>query len=118
MTELEQIFFELIRVSIGTQDLLSRLPSETEWEKLFEMAVKQSLVGVCFVGLHTLGDGFTKIGMSEELFFDWMGMAAQINMKNDVINEKCVELQDDGSVFRSVGVCQLPRGLGGIWEVS
>ena len=94
---LSSIFFQLIRVAIGTQDSLSRFPSEAEWEKLFKMAVKQSLVGVCFAGLHTLGadsdEGFAQIGMSEDLFFDWMGMAAQINMKNDLVNEQCVELQ-------------------------
>lgn len=43
---------------------LSRLPSEAEWEKLLDMAVKQSLIGICFVGLHSPGadsdDGFTK----------------------------------------------------------
>lgn len=97
MSDLNTLFFELIRVAIGTQAGLSRLPSEAEWEELFEMAVKQSLVGICFIGLHTLGadsdDGFAKVGMSEELFFDWMGMAAQINMKNELVNEQCVELQ-------------------------
>lgn len=97
MDEIEQIFFELIRVAIGTQESLSRLPSEAEWMEVFEMAVKQSLVGVCFVGLQRLGadadDGFEKIGMSEGLYLNWMGMAAQINMKNDVVNEQCVELQ-------------------------
>lgn len=93
----KDLFFELIRVAIGTQETLSRHPSEAEWEELFEMALKQSLVGVCFVGLHTLGadsdEGYVQIGMSEDLFFDWMGMAAQINMKNDLVNQQCVELQ-------------------------
>ena len=103
----QKLFFELIRVSIGTQKSLSRLPSEVEWEGLFELAVKQSLVGVCFSGLHNLGadsdDGFTKIGLSEDLFFNWMGMAAQINMRNDVVNEQCVDLQKrlEADGFRS-----------------
>ena len=105
MVSIDTLFFELIRVAIGTQESpstglragLSRLPSEAEWEELFEMAVKQSLVGICFMGLHTLGadsdDGYVQIGMSEDLYFDWMGMAAQINMKNELANEQCVELQ-------------------------
>lgn len=97
MNNTNELFYELIRVAIGTQESLSQLPSEAEWEELFDMAVKQSLVGVCFVGLQRLGadsdDGFAKIGMTEELYFTWMGMAAQINMKNDVINQQCVELQ-------------------------
>lgn len=94
---MNDIFIELIRVAISTQATLSRLPSEAEWEELFEMSVKQSLVGICFVGLHALGadsdDGFSKIGMSEELYLEWMGMAAQINMKNELVNRQCVEVQ-------------------------
>ena len=90
-------YFELIRVAIGTQESLSRLPSEAEWGELFDMAVKQSLVGVCFAGIHRLGaasdGGYARIGMSEEQYFNWMGMAAQINIKNDLVNEHCVELQ-------------------------
>lgn len=97
MNGINNIFYELIRVAIGTQESLSRLPSEAEWMELFEIAMKQSLVGVCFVGLHTLGadsdEGYVQIGMSEDLFFDWMGIAAQIDMRNDVVNEQCVELQ-------------------------
>lgn len=97
MSDLDTFFFELIRVAIGTQSSLSRLPSETEWNELFDMAVKQSLAGVCFAGVSSLGDdsddGFAKIGMSEDLFFNWMGMAAQINMKNELVNQQCVELQ-------------------------
>ena len=88
--QIEHLFFELLRVSIGTQDGLSRLPTEAEWEKLFEMAVKQSLIGICFFGLHELGadsdEGYTRIGISEDLFLDWMGRAAQINMRNEVMD--------------------------------
>ena len=94
---MNSLFFELIRVAIGTQTGLSRLPSEAEWEELFDVAVKQSLVGICYVGLTNLGadsdDGFAKIGMSKDLFLEWMGLAAQINMKNDVVNEQCATLQ-------------------------
>lgn len=43
------------------------------------MAEKQSLVGVCFAALQNLGadvdDGFTRIGMNEMQYLNWMGMA-------------------------------------------
>lgn len=94
---MNDLFYGLIRVAIGKQERLSRLPSETEWKDLFDMAVKQSLVGVCFVGLHNLGadsgDGFAKLGMSEALFFNWMGIAAQTNIKNEIVNKQCTDLQ-------------------------
>lgn len=94
---LNSIFYELIRVAIGTQESLSRLPKEAEWDELFDMAVKQSLVGVCFAGIHQLGaasdGGYSRIGMSEEQYFNWMGMALQIQMRNETVNQQCAVLQ-------------------------
>ena len=48
MTEL---FFELIRVAIGMQERLSRVPSKKEWGRLFKMAERQRLLGICFYGV-------------------------------------------------------------------
>lgn len=94
---MDGIFFELIRVSIGTQDGLSQIPSTDDWDKLYDMAEKQTLVGVCFAGLSKLGadsvSGFASIGMSEEQFYKWMGRAVQIQEWNEIANLRCVELQ-------------------------
>ena len=111
---MNNLFFELIRVAIGTQDTLSRLPSGAMWAELFDMAEKQSLMGVCFVGIHALGadsdDGFINIGMSEDLYFDWMGMAAQINMRNEMMDGYT---KDALSFFRSKDIpCQVLKGQG------
>ena len=103
----DTLFYSLLRVAIGTQDALPRIPTEAEWEGLLDMAEKQSLIGVCFVGIHALGadsdEGYINIGMSEDLYFDWMGTAAQINMKNELVNQQCVELQKrlEADGFRS-----------------
>lgn len=95
---MNSLFFELIRVAIGTQDSLSRLPSEAEWEELFDMAMKQSLVGVCFVGLSRLGvdsdDGYIRIGMSEPLYLNWMGVTTQLMMRNETVNHQCAVIQE------------------------
>ena len=94
---MDRCFIELIKASLGNQHQLSNTPSEVEWEAIFEMAAKQSLVGICFVGLQMLGadsdDGFEKIGISEELYLDWMGITAQISMKNETVNQQCATLQ-------------------------
>lgn len=94
---MHQLFFELIRVALGTQTSLSRLPSADEWDELFELAKKQSLVGITFVGLLKLGadadEGFARIGMSEETFLIWMDMAARIQIRNDEINLQCAKVQ-------------------------
>ena len=96
MVNINNIFLELIRVSIGTQDALSRPLSEKEWAKMYEMAKKQSLVGICFAGIQRLGadadDGFAKIGLSEIQYFTWMGMSYKIQMRNEAVNKQCAEL--------------------------
>ncbi len=111
---MNELFYELIRVSIGNQESFSRFPSEAEWEVLHAMAMKQSLVGICFVGLSSLGadadDDFNQIGMSEGLFFKWMGMAAQINMRNEVMDGYT---KDTLSYFRKKDIpCQVLKGQG------
>lgn len=91
------LFVELIRVAIGMQNGLSRIPKERDWAKLYEMAEKQSLVGICFAGLQNLGadaeEGFARIGMSEMQYMNWLGMAFTIQEKNELVNRQCAELQ-------------------------
>lgn len=121
MNEIDNLFYQLIRVAIGTQDSLSRLPKAGEWGKLYKMAQKQSLVGVCFAGLQRLGadadEGFARIGMSEELYFDWMGNTFMIQQKNGIVNQQCVALQKrlsaggmKFSILKGQGVASLYRG--------
>lgn len=94
---MDSLFYQLIRVAIGTQEGLSRLPSNKEWKVLYDMAKKQSLVGVCFAALQRLGadadEGFARIGMNEILYLTWMGLAAKIQQKNLTVDEQCDALQ-------------------------
>lgn len=110
---MNSLFFELIRVAIGTQDTLSRPPSRGEWAELYAMAKKQSLVGICFAGLQRLynednqepsiqnpqpnstqnQEPRTK-NLDEVQYLTWMGMAAKIQQKNEAVNRHCVELQE------------------------
>lgn len=98
---MNELFFELLQVAIGKLICLSRTPSEDEWKELYNMAKKQSLVGVCFAGVQkTLsnsplkGEDPTVIGMPGMLYLTWMGMAAKIQQRNEVVNRQCVELQE------------------------
>ena len=51
---MDNLFFELIQVSIGRRDALSRVPSAKEWCALYGLSVKQALTGVCFCGVQRL----------------------------------------------------------------
>lgn len=112
MTEIEKTFFELIRVSLGNAICLSHSPSADEWGKLYAMAKKQSLVGICFAGVQKLQAQYQ--APFEKLFLQWMGMAAKIQQRNEIVNKQCVELQErlavDGfksCILKGQGVAQL-----------
>ncbi|MBQ0019123.1 MAG: nucleotidyltransferase family protein [Bacteroidales bacterium] len=89
---IEQTFFELIQVAIGTRSCLSHTPSADEWGELYAMAKKQSLVGVCFAGVQKLQA--QRQEPPELLYLTWMGMAAKIQQRNEVVNRQCVEVQE------------------------
>lgn len=105
----ESLFFDLIRVSLGNQAHLSRAPKESEWIYIYELVKKQSLVGVCFVGIQRLQQM-----PPELLYLQWMGMAAKIQQRNKVLDRQCAELQTklsaDGfrsCILKGQGVAQL-----------
>lgn len=96
---MNDLFFELIRLSIGSCKNLSRKPSADEWNGLYKMAVKQSLVGICFVGVRRFIESFEQnreeAGIPMKIYFQWLGTAAHIQQRNELMNQRCVELQSE-----------------------
>lgn len=96
---MEKLFFELIQVAVGTRKCLSREPSAAEWGELYNMATKQALTGVCFVGLQRLKSA-GEVAIPEVLYLKWLWMAAKIQQRNRMMNEECVavtkQLMHDG----------------------
>ena len=104
-------FFELIQVSIGKSEALSRVPSAEEWHKLYALAVKQALVGVCFYGIQRLPK---EQQPPKALLLQWFALAEQIKQRNRLVNARACELQklleDDGlraCVLKGQGVARL-----------
>lgn len=50
---MEETFFELLRFSIGASDKMRHL-SDEEWHTMYDMAQKQSLIGIVFAGISRL----------------------------------------------------------------
>ena len=109
---INQLFFELIQVALGTRVCLSHSPTGEEWKVLYEMAKKQSLVGVCFAGVQQLQQ--QRQCPPEMLYLTWMGMAAKIQQRNETVNRQCVELQKrlsaegvKSSILKGQGIANL-----------
>lgn len=84
------LFFELVRVAIGHIECMSHTPSDAEWQQLYEFAKKQTLVGLCFSGVQKLQ--VQQQIPPEKLYLLWMGMAAKIQQRNEIVNRQCLEL--------------------------
>lgn len=105
------LFFELIQVSVGTRERLSRVPAAHEWEKLFELAQQHTLVGVMLDGIERL----PREQMPDlDMKLDWIGETMFIEEENKVKNrrtEKIVKLlKKDGFkcvVLKGQGLAQL-----------
>lgn len=114
------LFTELLKVSLGFIGCLSKTPSNEEWDKLYSLAKKQSLVGVCFAGVQKLVLQHQE--PPEILYLTWMGMAAKIQQRNEVVNRQCADLQRklsadglDACVLKGQGVAQVyPEHLRGL----
>lgn len=114
---IEQLFFELIQVSLCTRICLSRTPNETEWGELYNIAKKQSLIGVCFAGVQRLQQQLQD--PPEMLYLTWMGMAAKIQQRNEAVNRQCAELDKRikikgcrYAILKGQGVASLYKVLG------
>ena len=88
---MEQLFYELIRVSTGQLDCLSRGPEPEEWQELYEMARQQNLTGVCYRGVQALFEFGLRV--PHELIIDWMSETETIEEQNARLHQQCVEVQ-------------------------
>lgn len=81
MNDINNLFFELIRIAIGVDGCLSWTPKVAEWQELYAIAKKQSLIGISFAGVQKLQ--MQQQCPPEMLYLKWMGMAAKIQQQGE-----------------------------------
>lgn len=102
---MQSLFFELIRISVGKQKEFSRTPSGKEWEQLYLMAERQTVLGVCFKPVKEMADS-----VPQPLYMKWLAMATKILQRNEVMNRKCAEVYE---AIRKEGFeCAVLKGQG------
>lgn len=112
---IENLFYQLLRMALGRQVCLPHTPNEQEWKALYELAKKQSLIGVCFAGVQKLQT--QRQEPPEMTYLTWMGMAAKIQQRNEVVSQQCVELQGQLAAD-GVRSCVLKgQGVGALYRV-
>lgn len=104
MNSADKYFLELLRIAAGTQDTFSGVPDERDWQAMYDIAARQSLLGVCFAGvqsMHTVDiydettaeERMSYWTLPESLYLQWMAAAAKIQAKNGRMSGACTALQ-------------------------
>lgn len=84
-----KIFFSLVRIAMKRQNSLAYIPSKAEWYEVFKVANMQAMLGVCFYGIQLLPKSESINIKNDRLFFTWVGLVAQIQQRNHILNERC-----------------------------
>ena len=99
---MEELFFELLQVAIGTRRELSRVPTTLEWQQFFALSKKQVVAAIAFRGVNRLkassdpADAFgLSIGIDEKTYLNWLGLTAKVAQKNDELSHACACLCQD-----------------------
>ena len=121
MTRIYNLFFELIQVTIGRRNSLSRVPSSEAWNLLFNISVKQAVAGVCFCGLQRLPANQLS-ELPKRLMMQWFALAEGIKKRNVLMNNLCVELlqmmNNEGlrcAILKGQGVAVLYNSIDNEW---
>lgn len=108
------LFFELLQVSVGTRDQLSKIPTDGDWSRLYEESVRQSLVGIVFAGIEKLYRKNAAIRPQTPLFYQWLGRVLQIEQRNKALDLAASQLSDQfkhrglrGCVLKGQGLARL-----------
>ena len=84
-TDTIELFFALIRCGIGKENSLPYSPAPEEWRNLFEMAKKQTLVGITFAGIEKLPE---EQRPPKNVLLQWYTLSENIKNTNIDLNKK------------------------------
>ena len=105
------LFIELLLVSLGHRDRLSRVPTSKEWNALFDESERQAVSGIAFLGVQKLPDTQRPPQM---LLLEWIGVSEQIRQQNFVVDKQTRKIWDqlkkdglDAAILKGQGIATL-----------
>lgn len=80
------MFVELLQVSSGTREELSRVPSAVEWQGLYDEAQRQAVAGILACGIERLPK---EQQPPQTILLQWIGLTLQIEQRNKLTTKVC-----------------------------
>ena len=109
-----KLIFEFLKYCLGNEADMSGVVAKMNWQRLYEFASQQTVVGLCFDGLERLGKEYPeelkRNPIDRNLLMTWMGAAQQIRRQNMKVNVVAGKLY---SMLREDGLrCCILKGQG------
>lgn len=106
MSDITEKFFQLLRYAIDECHQAPKIEAD-DWESIFDMARKQSILGVTFVAIQRIGQHVT---IPRQLKMKWFFQVNKIKNRNMLLNQRCVDVV---RLFRQDGFdCCVLKGQG------
>lgn len=106
MDDLTNKFFQLIRFAICEHEHVPQIETN-EWENIYELARKQTVVGVVFQAVQLMG---TEATIPRELKMKWLYHVNNIKKRNKLLNQRSEQLVN---MFKQDGFdCCVLKGQG------
>jgi hypothetical protein len=83
------LFFELLQVTLGNRERLSVVPSAEGWEEVYAESERQAVSGLLIHGIERLP---AEQRPSKVLLLQWIGVGQMIEQRNYLLNGRCVDL--------------------------
>ena len=94
---MQELFIELLQLTLGTRESLSRVPSSAEWAAIYDEAERQALAGIMVSGLERLMEVQRP---PQDILLQWIGFCQQIESQNVLTTKTCQKvckrLEHDG----------------------
>ena len=92
MKKQQKIFFDFLRFCIGSAKEIPDSLKEADWQELYAIAKKQSLLGVLFDGIKKLPA--EHVGMKKELLLQWMVESQMLENANVRLNDAAIQVSE------------------------
>lgn len=91
---MHKLFYELIRLSVGSSSVLSSHPSSHEWQSLLTEAIKQAIDGVSFEGFLKYQELSENVQESKKIKLQWIASVLLLEQRNELTNLRVQQLSD------------------------
>ena len=84
-------FFALVKAGLWT-DVGANLDGKVDWEKVYQLAEEQSVIGVSLAGIEQFKHANVNLNLNQELLLQWIGEVQMLEQQNKSMNSFIAEL--------------------------